>query len=1045
MATEAGPSPVRSEPPTLPEVAAAFPQLEVLGLIGSGGMGYVFRVRQQALGREAALKLLPRHLAAAPTFVERFNREARTLARLSHPNIVNVYESGQTGGFCYLLMEYVDGANLRQAMRAGKFTPAQALAIIPRICDALQYAHTQGVLHRDIKPENILIDARGEVKIADFGIAKLVDDPVGVRGDITLTQSGVRLGTPHYMAPEQIEKPDDVDHRADIYSLGVVFYELLTGELPLGRFPAPSEKAALDARIDEIVFRALAKERDLRQQSAGEVRKQVEGLSEKQASRPALSEAVVKRQTAFRRPVFWFLLAASCFLAGFARTALLPWKYGAVAHVEAIDDTTLARANSYVRSQFAPDSSLEFQVVAGSRLVEIRGWDTEAWRATRHVEEAIERLQADPIGESGKIRIVDPPVSRAVSQSRLPLMLGSLGLLVFLGIGLTKAVGRSDSGEGGRRRIPLAIPGAWACAVLVSFGFFGLGLGLLIRRSPVPDAELIQQQIRVARMRSGINDGTINLTRTERFVSSNEVRLRWEIRAPHPGNVRLSFLDQSQTSPLLRHQIGDYRAVVSVTFERQSPMSVAMAAYIESHGERLGASRGEEASELLAKAVNPLSGDLILQVNTPVWLTHLGDAQVIMEVMVDNVAAAETSGGKVPPQDPKKGGGLVTRTSPLPSGPSDVSGREERIARNTMLLAELGQLDDERASRFLSAVYPSQELSTLIDQRNFAARQIAGLGADFGTDHPEMVKWVQHVKQIDLQLKQTIRGITDGIRFNLEADKAALKASSGPELESALKQGRTLERSAANGLALSIGDLAKGFRAANDRRDREALRVIQPVVSDAIANPDKEYVFRSDDELYEVKESKIGGILAVQAILAARTGDAETLSKAQAEGARLWSKGDRLALYEIRLGGATDQNWDEVITQSSDLLALKAGDLAKVTVVRHFKEYGKSNTTNVVEGLWIPPSEPANGKAQIYGGMNATISLERGKPVWVSDAILSGGRNEMANLKKVTIHRRDSTKVVLNVDKILKENDRSGDLQLMDGDRVEVPERKITF
>ncbi len=266
----------RVQPPPIAAVAAAFPDLENVELIGVGGMGVVYKARQPKHDRWVALKLLPPSLGADPTFAERFNREARFLARLTHPNIVAVFDFGQAGGFCYLLMEFVDGVNLRQAMRAGRFSPTEALAIVPRVCDALQYAHDQGVLHRDIKPENILLDGAGRVKIADFGIAKLVgEDP----SDITLTVSGARLGTPHYMAPEQIEKPGQVDHRADIYSLGVVFYELLTGELPLGRFSAPSVKATIDARVDEIVMRALAKERELRQQTAGEVGTQVENLA----------------------------------------------------------------------------------------------------------------------------------------------------------------------------------------------------------------------------------------------------------------------------------------------------------------------------------------------------------------------------------------------------------------------------------------------------------------------------------------------------------------------------------------------------------------------------------------------------------------------------------------------------------------------------------------------------------------------------------------------------------------------------------------------
>lgn len=262
--------------PEMEQVAAAFPQLEILGLVGVGGMGAVFKARQRHLDRLVALKILSESLASNPAFVERFDREARVLARLNHPNIVTLHDFGQAGPYSYLLLEYVDGVNLRQAMRAGRMTAPEALALVPKICDALQFAHDEGVLHRDIKPENILLDARGRVKIADFGVAKLLGDSPQ---DLTLTASGAAMGTPNYMAPEQIETPSAVDHRADIYSLGVVLYEMLTGELPLGRFPAPSARTLVDERVDGIVLRALEKERELRQQSANEVRTQVEGVA----------------------------------------------------------------------------------------------------------------------------------------------------------------------------------------------------------------------------------------------------------------------------------------------------------------------------------------------------------------------------------------------------------------------------------------------------------------------------------------------------------------------------------------------------------------------------------------------------------------------------------------------------------------------------------------------------------------------------------------------------------------------------------------------
>src|SRR5208282_671113 len=172
--TEAGPGASQSAPPAHEELAAAFPQLEILELIGQGGMGFVFKARQPKIERLVALKILPQSLAADPAFAERFTREGRVLARLSHPNIVAIHDFGQAGGFFYLLMEFVDGVNLRQAMRVGRFTPAQALAVVPKICEALQFAHNEGILHRDIKPENILLDSKGRVKIADFGIAKLL-------------------------------------------------------------------------------------------------------------------------------------------------------------------------------------------------------------------------------------------------------------------------------------------------------------------------------------------------------------------------------------------------------------------------------------------------------------------------------------------------------------------------------------------------------------------------------------------------------------------------------------------------------------------------------------------------------------------------------------------------------------------------------------------------------------------------------------------------------------------------------------------------------
>ncbi len=263
-------------PPKVEELARLFPQLEILALIGQGGMGAVYKARQPALDRFVALKILPPTMSSDPGFAERFNREARALARLNHPNIVAVYDFGQAGGLHFLLMEFIDGANLRQVEQAGKIPPEQALAIVPQICEALQFAHNEGIVHRDIKPENLLLDKKGRVKITDFGIAKIL----GVApGRTILTGARDVVGTPHYMAPEQVEKPQEVDHRADIYSLGVVFYEMLTGELPLGKFAPPSKKVQVDIRFDEVVLHSLEKEPERRYQHASQVKTDVENIA----------------------------------------------------------------------------------------------------------------------------------------------------------------------------------------------------------------------------------------------------------------------------------------------------------------------------------------------------------------------------------------------------------------------------------------------------------------------------------------------------------------------------------------------------------------------------------------------------------------------------------------------------------------------------------------------------------------------------------------------------------------------------------------------
>ena len=341
-----GTTPTPSEPLSPAALAPHFPQLEILECLGRGGMGVVYKARQKALNRFVALKILAPERSTDPGFAERFTAEARMLASLNHPNIVTIHDFGESGGFYHLVMEYVDGVNLRQAMTAGRFTPEQALAIVPPVCEALQYAHDHGVVHRDIKPENLLLDQQGRVKVADFGIAKLLGSataggpgttaadtvpanapPAGAVGPDTLGASAA--GTPQYMAPEQRAR-GPVDHRADIYSLGVVLYELLTGETPKTSLEAPSRKIQIDVRLDEVVLRALAVTPELRFPTATEFRTRVEALTAPATpvpvqAPPQKSASVPSPYRALLVLVVWFLMVFTIWPTPDAAGNLVRW------------------------------------------------------------------------------------------------------------------------------------------------------------------------------------------------------------------------------------------------------------------------------------------------------------------------------------------------------------------------------------------------------------------------------------------------------------------------------------------------------------------------------------------------------------------------------------------------------------------------------------------------------------------------------------------------------------------------------------------------
>lgn len=305
-------------PPDAEELALLFPEFETFEAIGQGGMGAVYKTRQRELDRTVAVKILPPEIAADPEFTERFRREAATLARLDHPNIVRLFDYGQRECFAYFVMEFVDGVDLSRRIASGPMPAEDAFRIVGQICDALQHSHERGVLHRDIKPSNILIAADGRVKVADFGLARLVQPETG---EGSLTRTRATLGTPRYMAPEQMAGAKETDQRVDIYALGVVLYELLTGEVPLGHFDPPSGKVAtINPRIDEVVLCALSSEPNRRFATASELKARLREAIEK----PAPSRAERSRALAWRA-LLASLIAAG---AGFGIALLLSIRNG---------------------------------------------------------------------------------------------------------------------------------------------------------------------------------------------------------------------------------------------------------------------------------------------------------------------------------------------------------------------------------------------------------------------------------------------------------------------------------------------------------------------------------------------------------------------------------------------------------------------------------------------------------------------------------------------------------------------------------------------
>ena len=259
------------------EIGARLGHYRIVGLLGRGGMADVYRAEDERLGREVALKAVPPEFARDPERVERFEREVRAAARLTHPNIVTVHEFGQGAGQHFYTMALMPGGDLKARIRAhpAGMPPAEARSVAAAVARALDYAHRQGFVHRDVKPENILFDEDGTPQLTDFGIARAMSS--GAR----MTATGMSIGSPHYMSPEQA-RGKEVDGRSDLYSLGVVLYEMLTGRVPFDadetfavglshiNDPVPSLPPAL-GEWQPVMDRLLAKSPEVRYSTAAEL------------------------------------------------------------------------------------------------------------------------------------------------------------------------------------------------------------------------------------------------------------------------------------------------------------------------------------------------------------------------------------------------------------------------------------------------------------------------------------------------------------------------------------------------------------------------------------------------------------------------------------------------------------------------------------------------------------------------------------------------------------------------------------------------------
>ena len=332
----------------------------VEALIERGGMGAVYKVFHKGLQQTRALKVLPLSVSLRPDFEERFLREARVMASLDHPSIVHVYDSDRSpDGHLYYVMEFVDGDDLSHLIQEGALSEDCTLAVVSQVAEALEYAHGKGCIHRDIKPSNVLQRADGLVKVVDFGLARMLDDRDEVAPNSGMTELGEVMGTPGYMSPEQ-STGEAVDHRADLYALGVLTYELLTGSRPQGNFVLPSEKSGVCKSWDTLVMRAMKQEVTQRYQCVSEFKEDLADCGPHSGGR-------LRSWAGGKGLLVTALGALACVLGVFVFIKMSPWE--AASGI----DSTAETGETSSSSSSPPQLNKPYQNTLGMTFVPIRG------------------------------------------------------------------------------------------------------------------------------------------------------------------------------------------------------------------------------------------------------------------------------------------------------------------------------------------------------------------------------------------------------------------------------------------------------------------------------------------------------------------------------------------------------------------------------------------------------------------------------------------------------------------------------------------------